>query len=85
MATITMHTMHTMPHTFAGAIRSAGHGIAISAHHFLEYLGNAVSFSFEQGSRARDEAYLAGSADLYDLERRMRDLDHGSRAPAFWS
>ena len=27
----------------------------------------------------RDEAYLAESVDLYDLERRMRDLDNRGR------
>lgn len=27
----------------------------------------------------RDEAYLAGSVDIYDLERRMRSLDERGR------
>lgn len=29
--------------------------------------------------RARDQAYLAQSVDIYDLERRMREIDHRSR------
>lgn len=32
-----------------------------------------------QSQRERDEAYLAASADLYDLERRMRDIDQRGR------
>ena len=31
----------------------------------------------------REEAYLAQSASLEDLERRMRDLDHEDRRPRF--
>lgn len=27
--------------------------------------------------REREEAYLARSVDMYDLERRMRELDNG--------
>jgi len=30
----------------------------------------------------RDEAYLAGSVDIYDLERRMREVDERGRSPA---
>ena len=30
--------------------------------------------------RARDEAYLAESVDIYDLERRMREIDQRSRS-----
>ena len=29
--------------------------------------------------QARDQAYLAQSVDIYDLERRMRELDQRSR------
>jgi hypothetical protein len=29
-----------------------------------------------------DEAYLAGSVDIYDLERRMRIIDERGRDPA---
>lgn len=31
--------------------------------------------------RARDEAFLAGSSDLHDLECRMRTLDERGRNP----
>ena len=34
----------------------------------------SVSPSVEQD---RDEQYLAASADIYDLERRMRQIDSG--------
>ncbi len=27
----------------------------------------------------RDEAYMAGAVDIYDLERRMREIDERSR------
>ena len=30
--------------------------------------------------QARDQAYLAESVDIYDLERRMRELDQRGRA-----
>jgi hypothetical protein len=33
----------------------------------------------EECRREDDEAYLAQSADRFDLERRMRELDRGSR------
>ena len=32
--------------------------------------------------RARDEAYLAESVDIYDLERRMREIDQRCRTAA---
>ena len=32
-----------------------------------------------QIQREIDESYLAGSVDIYDLERRMRQLDHRRR------
>jgi len=32
--------------------------------------------------RARDEAYLAESVDIYDLERRMREIDQRGRTAA---
>lgn len=34
----------------------------------------SISASVEQD---RDEQYLAASADIYDLERRMRQIDSG--------
>jgi hypothetical protein len=36
-------------------------------------------FPVWQSQRDLDEAYLAESTDVYDLERRMRDLDSDSR------
>jgi len=33
-----------------------------------------------ESQQERDEAYLAQSVDLYDLERRMRELDARGRA-----
>jgi len=30
-----------------------------------------------------DEAYLADSVDMYDLERRMREIDQRGRSPAY--
>ncbi len=33
-----------------------------------------------------DEAYLAQSSDIYDLERRMNEMDHGTRyASHLWA
>jgi hypothetical protein len=31
--------------------------------------------------REQREAYLAGATDIYDLERRMRDLENPTRLP----
>ncbi len=38
---------------------------------FIDYLKNL----FDRQDPTYDEAYLAESADIYDLERRMRILD----------
>jgi hypothetical protein len=32
--------------------------------------------------REQREAYLAGAKDIYDLERRMRELDNPTRLPS---
>ena len=32
--------------------------------------------------QARDQAYLDQSVDIYDLERRMREIDHRGRTAA---
>ncbi len=32
-----------------------------------------------ESQKERDEAYMAASVDLYDLERRMRDIDERGR------
>jgi len=34
-------------------------------------------FTVSQPHQDRDEQYLAEAADIYDLERRMRELDSG--------
>lgn len=35
-----------------------------------------------QSQRERDDAYLAESVDIYDLERRMREIDQRGRSLA---
>ncbi|OWW22996.1 hypothetical protein AYR66_21825 [Noviherbaspirillum denitrificans] len=62
-----------------------GHGIAATTHAALERIGNALSRSIEETRREQDEAYLAEATDCYDLERRMRDLDRGSRGAFTWT
>ena len=42
--------------------------------HFLNALLPSIESQHE-----RDEAYLAESTDIYDLERRMRDIDDRGR------
>ncbi len=32
--------------------------------------------------QARDQAYLAQAVDIYDLERRMREIEHRGRSAA---
>lgn len=32
-----------------------------------------------ESQRDRDEAYMAGAVDIYDLERRMREIDERGR------
>jgi len=41
---------------------------------FLKSLLPAV-----ESQRDRDEAYMAGAVDIYDLERRMREIDERGR------
>ena len=69
----------TTPNALVTAIRAAGHGLAAFTHAALENIGNAFTRSMEESRRETDEAYLAQSADRFDLERRMRELDRGSR------
>jgi hypothetical protein len=45
---------------------------------FIEFLKNLIP-SIEPPS-ARDEAYLAEAVDIYDLERRMEEIDRRSRS-----
>ncbi|MEF7613950.1 DUF3563 family protein [Aquincola sp. MAHUQ-54] len=42
-------------------------------------------FRPDQGAAAREEAYLAESVDIYDLERRMRELDDRRLNPQWGS
>ena len=35
-----------------------------------------------RSQKERDEAYLAEAVDIYDLERRMREIDSRGRYPA---
>jgi hypothetical protein len=47
----------------------------------LTYLMMALSNWFENAERRRREAYLAQSADIFELERRIRALEnHGYRS-----
>jgi hypothetical protein len=39
---------------------------------------------FDRRERERRDAYLAQSVDVYDLERRMRELDKESRRVPAW-
>jgi len=41
---------------------------------FLEFLFPSI-----QTQRERDDAYLAEAVDIYDLERRMREIDQRGR------
>jgi len=40
--------------------------------------------STERRERDRQEAYLAESTDIYDLEYRMQELDRRNRSSAPW-
>ena len=45
----------------------------------------ALAFSFKSQKQI-DEAYLAQSCDIYDLERRMHEMDSGTRnASRLWA
>jgi len=49
----------------------------------LKRLSDYLELNDWQRRVRRDEAYLAQSASLEDLERRMRDLDREERRPRF--
>ena len=40
-------------------------------------------FAGPRPQREIDEAYLAESVDIYDLERRMREIDERGRSPVY--
>lgn len=45
-------------------------------------IAHVFSFSFPT-ERERDERYLAGATDIYELEYRMRQIDAPRHQPAF--
>jgi hypothetical protein len=49
--------------------------------HLLSRLFLFLAKSSDQLARERTEAYLANATDLYDLEFRIRKLDHEALAP----
>lgn len=51
---------------------------------YMWHLARRLAEHCERRKRERRDAYLARSADLYDLERRMRDLDRDSRRIPAW-
>jgi hypothetical protein len=77
--TMSTASTSTMPNALVTAMRAAGHGLTAFTLTALENIGNAFTRSMEASRREHDEAYLAQSADRFDLERRMRELDRGSR------
>ncbi len=65
---------------------TARDAVAAASHAVYALLARvAVFFSVdsEQRARARQEAYLAESADRYELEYRMRELDRAEAKP-YW-
>ena len=76
-----MSAVSNMPHVIADAVRAAGH----AAHDFIEHLGDSLTHSIVESEREREEAYLAESTDLADLECRMHELDHARQHNVFWT
>lgn len=76
-----MSAVSNMPHVIADAVRAAGH----ATHDFFEHLGNSLIRSIAESEREREEAYLAESTDLADLECRMHELDHARQHNVFWT
>lgn len=46
---------------------------------FLKQLFARITDFFVLAEQRQREAYLADSADIFDLERRIRAIEHGSR------
>jgi hypothetical protein len=46
---------------------------------FLQFLNSLFNRRASPAPASADEAYLAASVDIYDLERRMRAIDDGRR------
>jgi len=76
-----MSAVFNMPYVFADAVRAAGN----AAHEFFEHLGDSLTRSIAESEREREEAYLAESSDLADLECRMHELDHARQHHVFWT
>lgn len=76
-----MSAVTTMSHVLADAVRAAGH----ATHDFFEHLGDSLSRSITQIEHEREEAYLAESVDIADLECRIHELDHARQHQAFWA
>lgn len=80
-------TFTYMPYAVAHALRAAGLNIAATTNAFLERVGDSLTHSIAYSEREREEAYLSESVDCYDLERRMRELDHARNHTntVFWT
>lgn len=76
-----MSAVTSMSHVLADAVRAAGH----ATHDFFEHLGDSLSRSITQIEHEREEAYLAESVDIADLECRIHELDHARQHQAFWA
>lgn len=71
-------TVNSSARTLSQVAQPVGFINAISA--FFKRIGNA----YEIAEAERKEAYLAESADLYDLEYRIRQLDRGTAHTPAW-
>lgn len=76
-----MSAVSNMPHLIADAVRAAGH----ATHDFFEHLGDSLTRSIAESERQREEAYLAESVDLADLECRMHELDYARQHCVIWA
>jgi hypothetical protein len=76
-----MSAVSNMPHVIADAVRAVGH----VTQDFFEHLGDSLSHSIVVGELEREEAYLAESTDLADLECRIHELDHARQHNVFWT
>lgn len=76
-----MSAVSHMPHVIADAVRAVGH----AAHDFFEHLGDSLSHRIVESEREREEAYLAASTDLADLQCRMHELNHARQRHVFWT
>ncbi len=65
--------------SWPGPIAARPSGLRAAWKRFSDYL----ALNDWQRRVRREEAYLAQSASLEDLERRMRDLDREDRRPRF--